>query len=258
MKKTYIIPIINNKGGVAKTITAVSTASILAERGFKTLLIDLDQQANATTAVGIKPTSDMLTIYDVFFERKTIDDVAIKTDYSNLFLIPSSNAFVSALSKLTAEMIPDKDNILNRAIQGGETKYDFIIIDCPPALDLIITNAIMPATSVVVATSPRKFSTDGIKGILNFIHNYMPYMQEFKGLGILITMHEKRRNVIDGVVNLIKQQKQLNVFKTLIPKATVIEQSAFAGEPINYYQPTSQGALAYGEFVDELLKRCDD
>ena len=257
MKKTNIIPVINNKGGVAKTITAVTTASILAEKGYKTLLLDLDQQANATSAVGVKPLKDMMTVYDIFFENKNIDEVAVETQFENLDLIPSSGAFVSALSKLTVEMIPDKDNILKRAIHNSKQNYDFIIIDCPPALDQIITNAIMPATNIVIATSPRKFSTDGIKRIMNFIQNYKPYMSDFEGYGILITMHEKRRNVIEGVVKSIKENEYLYVYDTLIAKSTAVEQSTFVGIPINHYNPDCQATLTYREFVDELIKKCE-
>ena len=253
MKNTYIIPIINNKGGVAKTITAVTTASILAQRGYKTLLLDLDQQANATTAVGVILTKDMLTIYDIFFDNKNIDDVAMKTNFKDLFLIPSSTDFVSALSKLTVEMIPDKDNILKRAISNSKDEFDFIIIDCPPALDQIITNAIMPATSIVIATSPRKFSTDGIKGILKFIQNYIPYMQNYKGFGVLITRHEKRRNIIDGIVKQLKKIEHLNTFDSLIATSTAVEQATYAGIPINHFQPQCQASLAYSDFVDELI-----
>ena len=256
MKNTNIIPVINNKGGVAKTITAVTTASILAQKGFKTLLLDLDQQANATAAVGVKPTEDNLTIYDIFFDNKNIDEIAMKTQFENLYLIPSSGAFVSALSKLTVEMIPDKDNILKRAIKSSKEEYDFIIIDCPPALDQIITNAIMPATNIVIATSPRKFSTDGIKRILKFIKNYEPYMESYRGFGILITMHEKRRNIMDGVVKSIKQNTFLNTYDSLIAKSTAVEQSAFAGIPINHFNPECQAATTYIAFVDELIEKC--
>ena len=253
---TNIIPVINNKGGVAKTITAVTTASILAERGYKTLLLDLDQQANATAAVGVRPEKETLTIYDIFFNGKTIDDVAMETKFDNLYLIPSSGAFVSALSKLTVEMIPDKDNILTRAISSSKAEYDFIIIDCPPALDQIITNAIMPATNIVIATSPRKFSTDGIKRILMFIKNYESYMQNYNGFGILITLHEKRRNVINGVVKSIKQNHFLNAYESLIAKSTLVEQSIFAGVPINHFSPDCQAAMTYSNFVDELIENC--
>ena len=255
MKKTHVIPIINNKGGVSKTISAVSMASLLAERGYKTLLLDLDQQANATTALGVKTTDNTLTVFDMFFNGNNIDDVAIKTEYEMLYLIPSSVAFVSALSKLTVERIADKDNILKRAIDSSESEYDFIIIDCPPALDQIITNAIMPATNIIITTSPRKFSTDGIKGILNFVNEYKPYMKSYEGFGVLITMHEKGRNITDSVVKSIQQNKSLNAFDTLITKNTAVEQSAFAGIPINYYKPKCQAAIAYKEFVNEFIEK---
>jgi len=256
MKNTNIIPIINNKGGVAKTITAVTTASILAERGYKTLLIDLDQQANATAALGIKPTEGTPTIYNLIFENKSIDEVAVKTNFHDLYLIPSADSFISAISKLTVEMIPDKDNILKRAIYKSQAEYDFIIIDCPPALDQIITNAIMPATIIVVATSPRKFSTDGIKRILRFIDNYSPYMENYRGFSLLITMFEKRRNVMDGIVESIKQNKFVKTYNTLIAKSTAVEQSTVACTPINHYDPSSPAAITYNEFVDELLEQC--
>ena len=256
MKNTRVIPVLNNKGGVAKTITAVTTASILAEKGYKTLLIDLDQQSNATSAVGVRTTKGLLTNYDVFFEGKTLDEVAHKTGYENLYLIPSSPVFSSAMSKLIVDMLPDKDNILKRAINKSEEGFEFVIIDCPPVLNQIITNALMPATNIVIAASPNLFSTEGIIGILNFIRNYQPYIESYKGYGILITMHEKRRNIVDSIVETLKQNEHLSVYKTLISKSTAIEQATAVSIPINYFDPQCQAAINYCEFVEELLEQC--
>ncbi len=252
---TKVIPVINNKGGVAKTITSVTTASILAQRGYKTLLLDLDQQGNATSAVGVKPTKEMLTIYDIFFEDAGIDEVAVNTPFENLELIPATGSFVSALSKLLVETIPDKDNILKRAINRSQKDYDFIIIDCPPALDQIISNALMASTNIVIPTSPDKFSTDGIQRIVKFITKYIPYMEHFTGYGVLITKHEKRRSVVDGIVASLRSLDFLNVYDAMIAKSTAVDQSTFVGIPINHYQANSQTAIGYRAFVDELLER---
>lgn len=243
MKKRKVIPIISNKGGVAKTTSAVTISSMLAEKGYKTLLIDLDQQHNATTALGVFPFLNMPSIYDAFFEDKCIDDVLIKINYEKLHLVSSANVFSSAVTRLVTEQIPDKDNILKRAINKCDENYDYVIIDCPPALNQLIVNAIMPATKIIIPTETTEYSTMGLKGIVEFINRYSPYMTDFKEFGVLVTSYEKRCNVAEGIVSQLRKVDYLNTFNTLIARSAAIKKAELIGMPINHYEPLCQAAV---------------
>ena len=254
------ISLVNQKGGVGKTTTSINLSASLAVLGKKVLLIDLDPQGNATTGLGIGKSDIKSNIYDVLIGECDIKDAIIKTKYKNLEMI----AATINLAGLNIELI-EKSQQDPRFEKGGQLKinldkirddYDFIIIDCPPSLELITTNALTASNSVIIPVQCEFFALEGIMQLLNTVVLAQKSLNpDLKIEGVLLTMLDARTNLGFEVVDDIRKFFKEKVYNTIIPRLIRLTEAPSHGEPIIAYDPKSRGSEAYLNLAKEVIER---
>jgi chromosome partitioning protein len=250
-----VIAIINQKGGVGKTTTAINLSACLAEKGIPTLLIDLDPQANATSGLGAT-CEPRQSIYPALIGEKTAREMVQATSYANLFLIPSEIDLAGCEIELAR-----LDNPLTRVKEVIEPlrhdmAYEYILIDCPPSLGVLMTNALAAAEGLVVPLQCEFYALEGIKKIFDLVIRMSPVNPHLKILGILMTMYDTRTRLSQQVVEDVHQHLPDKVFQTIIPRSVRFGEAPGFGQPITVYDPHGISANAYRDFTDEFLLRC--
>ena len=247
--KTRIIAITNQKGGEGKTTTAINLAFGLAKKGKKTLLVDMDPQAN-TTGLFSNPDTLEVTLYNVFSQGRPMKDAVIQTDEPNLWLAPSKITLAEVESM---GQNVDAPYILRDALQSvGE--YDFIIIDCPPSLSIFTINALVAATHVVVPAQAEKFSIDGMTGLQTTINSIKRRINpELQVAGAVVTQIKAKTVLTKTILPVVSQF--FHVFESNISAGVAIGESHLARKSIYDYAPDSKQAKEYTDFLEELLKQ---
>ena len=249
-----IITVANQKGGVGKTTTAINLSAAVANKGFKTLLIDLDPQSNSTMSY-VDPRSVSRSMFDVLVsEELSFKDVIVPTAVPNLFLAPSKIALAKLESKLIGEI--DGPFRLKDKIQDTATEYDYIFIDTPPTLGMITVNALVASTHVLVPIQSSYFALEGTDDLLETIEKIKsrpnPNLQL---LGVVITMHDKRTTLARDIHEQIGQVFGERLFNTIITKSIRLEESPAYKESIFTFAPKSSGAAEYYKLSEEILSR---
>lgn len=255
-----IISLVNQKGGVGKTTTSINLSASLAELGKQVLLIDLDPQGNTTTGVGINKGEIEKSIYDVFIGKSEIEEAVIKTKYKNLSLL-AGTINLAGLNNDFEEMKRGKTNFvkgeqLKNHLLKIKDKYDYIILDCPPSLDIITTNALTASNSVIIPVQCEFFALEGITQLLKTIMLAQKTLNPDLTIeGVLLTMLDSRTNLGFEVVEDIRNFFKEKVYNTIIPRLIRLTEAPSYGEPIIVYDPKSRGAEAYLNLAKEVIER---
>lgn len=248
-----IISIINQKGGVGKTTTAVNLSAYLADKGMKTLLIDEDSQANSTSGLskGVKAGADL---YDVLLDGQDLEKAIVKTAVKKLSLLPASVDLAGAEIEIAG--LPHRESLLKRMIEPIRDSYDYIIIDCPPSLGLMTLNALVASDSIIIPIQAEFYALEGLAQLVKTVQVVGRRMNpRLRILGILLTMFDGRTNLSLQVAEEVKKYFGSKVFRTVIPRTVKLSEAPSFGEPILTYAPKSKGAEAYKKLCREVLKR---
>lgn len=251
---TQIISVANQKGGVGKTTTAVNLAASLAKLKKKVLLVDCDSQANATTALGVDKPSLEASLYDGLIGETGIEDMLLPTMLQGLTLVPANVDLIGFEVEMMSA--PKREARLKDFLVPVADTYDFIIIDCPPALSLLTLNAFSASQSVVIPLQSEFFALEGLGQLLDTIKRIKnAFNSSLVIKGILLTMFDRRTNLSQNVVDDARQYFKDLVFKTKIPRNVKLAEAPSYGLPVVLYDKTSPGAKSYMSFARELLKR---
>lgn len=249
-----IIAIANQKGGVGKTTTAINLSSCLAEKGKKVLAIDLDPQGNMTSGLGVDKNEIDNTVYELMLSECSINESIQNTVVDNLKIIASNVNLAGAEIELLG--INDKEYILKTAVDYIKDDYDFIIIDCPPALGIITTNALTSSDSVIIPVQCEFFALEGITQLLKAIMYTRENLNPNLSIeGVLLTMFDARTNMSIEVVEDIRKYFKDKVYNTIIPRLIRLTEAPSHGKPIIVYDPKSRGSEAYLNLAKEVIEK---
>ncbi len=249
-----IISIVNQKGGVGKTTTAVNLAAALGAMGNKTLLIDIDPQGNSTSGVGINKRDVKNSSYDIIIGNSNVDETIIKTEFKNLFLIASNIDLAAAEIEIVD--LEHRESKLKDAILPIRGNYDFILIDCPPSLGLITTNALCLSDSILVPIQCEYYALEGLSQLMNTVRRIKrQYNDRLEIEGVLLTMYDGRLNLTQQVVREVKKYFPKKVFHTVIPRGVRLSEAPSFGKPIIYFDKAAKGSDAYISLAKEIVKK---
>lgn len=249
-----IISIVNQKGGVGKTTTAVNLASGIGILGKKVLIVDADPQGNTTSGYGISKKNIQLTSYQLLIGKATAENAAIKTKFKNVDIVPSSMDLAAAEVDLIE--LDNREAQLKMALSGVREKYDYIFIDCPPSLGLISINALNASDTVLVPIQCEYYALEGLSQLMATVRQVKRlYNPTLEIEGIVLTMYDGRLNLTQQVVEEIKKYFASKLYKTAIPRAVRLSEAPSYGMPIQYYDKRSKGASAYNDLSKEFLKK---
>lgn len=252
-----IIAIANQKGGVGKTTTAINLSACLAEKGMRVLVIDADPQGNTTSGLGFEKNELEYTLYELLLGNCNV----VQCTYTNLF-IDKLDIWPSNINLSGAEIeligYEEKEYILKKAIKKVRKKYDYIIIDCPPALTMLTVNAMVAADSVLVPIQCEYYALEGLTQLMHTVDLVKERLNsKLKIEGVVFTMYDARTNLSLQVVDNVKENLDKNIYKTIIPRNVRLAEAPSYGIPITVYDPKSAGAECYRALAEEVLNRKD-
>jgi len=247
-----IIAVANQKGGVGKTTTSVNLAAALAVNDRSVLLIDMDPQANATSGLGLDARALRRSVYDCLIRGVKISDVVQSTAVSKLSIVPSNADLAGAEVELV--LVQEREKMLKSVVDESQGQYDFLIIDCPPALGLLTVNALVAASSVLVPVQCEYYAMEGLGRLMSNVRRVQDSLNPALELeGILLTLYDSRNSLSRQVVEEIREHFKGKVYKTIIPRNVTLAEAPSYGRPGILYNAASAGAQAYLELTREVL-----
>ncbi len=251
---TKIIAIINQKGGVGKSTTAINLSAALGELGKQVLLVDLDPQGNATSGLGIEKNQLSYCIYDVLLNDVPIEQVIIPDVCEGLDLVPATINLAGAEVELVSEMA--RENRLKDAVGSMRGKYDYVFIDCPPSLGLLTVNALVGADKLIIPIQTEFYALEGVTKLLESMKRVKSRLNPSLDIfGILLTMYDGRTTLSRQVAAEVRNYFGNQVFETIIPRTVKLSEAPSYGMPITQYDPSGKGAAAYRNLAEEVVKR---
>ena len=252
-----VIAIANQKGGVGKTTTAINLSACLADLGKKVMALELDPQGNMTSGLGVDKDEIERSVYDLIIGNAGIEECICKNVLDNLDVLPSN----IDLSAAEIEMIgvENKEFILKNEMEKIKDDYDFVIIDCPPALSMLTINAMTTADSVLVPIQCEYYALEGLTQLIHTIELVQERLNSSLQIeGVVFTMYDARTNLSLQVVENVKDNLNQNIYKTIIPRNIRLAEAPSYGMPINMYDPKSAGAESYMQLADEVIHKGEE
>lgn len=255
MRRT--IAIVNQKGGVGKSTTAVNLGASLALLGTRVLVCDLDPQANATSGLGVPKLSAAASTYAVLIEGRALDTAVVSTGVSGLSLLPSSPHLAGAEVELVP--MPSRELRLREALQQGAHDYDVVLLDCPPSLGLLTINALTAATEVLIPIQCEYYALEGLSQLLDSVALVQRYLNPTLEIsGVLLTMFDARTKLSDQVTAEVRRFFKDKVYETVVPRSIRLAEAPSYGLPVMFFDPSSRGAEAYAKLAKEVMTRGRD
>ncbi len=249
-----ILGVVNQKGGVGKTTTAINLSACLAIEGLNILLVDCDPQANATSGLGIPRDDNRHSIYDVLVGNAPAEQVILPTDIKNLWLLPGSKNLTGANVELTG--VEGREGRLRDALAPIRGNHDLVILDCPPALDLLTLNVLVAADSLIVPMQAEYFALEGISELISTLERVRAAFNPGISIeGVLLTMYDDRTNLAQQVTETLREYFKEKLFRTVIPRNIRLAEAPSHGKPVALYDARSRGTEAYFELTGEFLAR---
>jgi chromosome partitioning protein len=253
-----IIAIANQKGGVGKTTTAINLSSCLAEAGKKVLVIDMDPQGNCTSGFGLNKNEIENTVYELILEQCSLHQCMYDVEGLDALKIIPSNVNLAGAEIELLDVENERESILKNEIDYVRDDYDFIIIDCPPSLNLLTVNALTTADSVLVPIQCEYYALEGISQLMHTIDLVKNRLNDkLKIEGVVFTMYDARTNLSSDVVNNVKENLNTTIYQTIIPRNVRLAEAPSHGLPINLYDSKSAGAESYRNLAKEVIERKD-
>lgn len=252
-----IIAVVNQKGGVGKTTTAVNLSACLAEAGKRVLLVDIDPQGNASSGLGIDRKSVPHSVYDLLLEDMSPQQVMVKTSVKNLFVVPATIDLAGAEIELVPRI--SRENRLKKALHLAKEEFDMILIDCPPSLGLLTINALTAADSILIPIQCEYYALEGLTQLMDTYRLVREALNpELEIEGVLLTMFDGRTNLSIAVVDDVKKFFKGKVYRSIITRNVRLSEAPSHGIPITRYDPKSKGAEAYQELAREVIEHVEE
>jgi len=247
-----VIAIANQKGGVGKTTTSINLSAALAQKGMKVLVVDCDPQGNTTSGLGVDKNESRDSLYQVLIDECEMKDAIIKTAVSGLFLVASDVNLAGAEIELIGAS--EQEYILKKKLDTVREDYDYILIDCPPSLNILTVNAMTCADSIIVPIQCEFYALEGLSQLLRTVELVKARLNKsLKVDGVVFTMFDARTNLSTQVVEDVKSNLPHPVFNSVIPRNVRLAEAPSHGLPISMYDPRSAGAVAYSDLAEEIL-----
>ena len=253
-KQTRIIAIINQKGGVGKSTTAVNLAAALGEQNKKVLLVDFDPQGNSTSGLGIEKEDLEQCVYDALLNDVPVEELIHDTQTNKVFVVPATIQLAGAEIELVSAMA--RETRLKELLEPVKDEFDFIFIDCPPSLGLLTINALAAADSVLIPIQCEYYALEGVTKLLESMRMVKSRInKDLDTYGVLMTMYDSRTSLSNQVVDEVRNYFGDKTFKTLIPRTVKLSEAPSFGMPVINYAPNNKGAKAYRELAKEVIRR---